>query len=419
MKNQKYKIEYDLSTNFDKNLISGIREIDKDHTIKTVFGKLRKDVVGGGRSSMTLPQLSFKELRAYIDLCHQNKLQFNYLINPACLGNKEMNPRTHKKIVKYIGNLAEAQIDAITVNSPFLCELIKKQFPDLDVTIGVAASVFTNIHIKNWEELGANEITLPHGLNRNFSELENILNFTKDRQIRVRVIANNVCLHECPYKISHSTSQSHASQKGNSSSNLNIDYNLLSCNNKKIKKPEHIIASEWIRPEDVHLYEELCNKTGNHNFSIKLLDRTKTTDFLLRVVKAYTEFSFDGNLIDILNWPSKKQTKVVHKAPMYWSAFKERYKLKELYNYEDTYNLPEIHVDNKKLDGFIDKFMNNSECFEKVCGLDMQTQSSETCTYCKGWVKKAISYNQEEINQWIEKSDHTMEALKTSSFFGV
>ena len=53
--------------------------------------------------------------------------------------------------------------------------------------------------------------------------------------------------------------------------------------------------SDWVRPEDVHHYEELCNKTGK-NLTLKLTDRARTTDWLTEVVKAYAEKSYNGNL---------------------------------------------------------------------------------------------------------------------------
>ncbi|MCR3758491.1 U32 family peptidase [Clostridium felsineum] len=419
MINKGYTMRYDLATNFDPELITDVRKIDTKHQIGTVFGKLRKDIIGGGRASMALPQLSIKTLQNYVDLCHKNDLKFNYLINSACLGNREFGPRTHKKIVKYIDMLCQIGVDGVTVNSPFLCELIRKQFPNLHITIGIGAYVFNCKHIRYWEELGADELTLTHAVNRNFRLLEEMLQFTKNRKISVRIIANNICLHECPYKMSHSSSQAHASQKGSISSNVHIDYNLLSCSTRKVKNPENLISSEWIRPEDVHYYEELCNKVGNNKLTIKLLERTKNTEFLARVVKAYIEESYDGNLLDIVGWPSAKETKEIHKFSIGLGTIFNRFNIKEIKKYYETYNLPNIKIDNKKLEGFMEKFYKDSDCFGKICGRseDVGNNDNRYCFYCLNWAKKCISYDKEEVDEWIKKSNYVLESLRSSRFF--
>ena len=54
------------------------------------------------------------------------------------------------------------------------------------------------------------------------------------------------------------------------------------------------LRANWIRPEDLHLYEEL----GYHNF--KIVERNTPTQILLERVKAYAERRYDGNLLDLV-----------------------------------------------------------------------------------------------------------------------
>ena len=46
---------------------------------------------------------------------------------------------------------------------------------------------------------------------------------------------------------------------------------------QKIKNPAEILMSDWIRPEDVHHYEELADKLGKTNLTLKLTDRARPT----------------------------------------------------------------------------------------------------------------------------------------------
>src|SRR5271157_5155261 len=88
---EKFKMKYSLATNFDPQLIEEIVKIDIEKSIKSVYGKQKSDAVGGGRYSMLLPDLSREALGSYIKLCHDSGLQFNYLLNPMCLANKEFD----------------------------------------------------------------------------------------------------------------------------------------------------------------------------------------------------------------------------------------------------------------------------------------------------------------------------------------
>lgn len=335
------KMNYSLGWNFEPEGIEYVVENDKEHQIKSVFAKLQEDIVGGGRASNVLPSLSSKELKKSIDLCNKNDIHFNYLLNPMCLGNRELNTKEHKEIIAFIDDLVDLGVYAVTVNSPYLCELIKDRYPHLKITIGLYAYIYSLQHIKYWESLGADEITLHHRVNRNFDELRRMLEYTKSSGLKLRVIANNVCLHDCPYQINHGCGQAHASQEEDRDKNIYLDYNLLKCNYQKISTPSALMGSEWIRPEDIHFYEQICDETGNYNFSVKLLERTKTSEFLKRVVKAYLEEEYDGNLIDLLTWGTMDNTKEIDFSGIFKKAFKGKYDIPSLGRYAKVFKLPD------------------------------------------------------------------------------
>ncbi|PYG86588.1 peptidase U32-like protein [Ruminiclostridium sufflavum DSM 19573] len=426
-KQEKYRMKYSIGSNFDPNLIHEIARIDEHNAIATVFAKLRSDIVGGGRQSSILPNISLNQVKKYVELCHDNKIQFNYLLNPMCLGNKDLEASAHKKLLRYIDQLANIGVDYVTVNSPYLCELIKKRFPTLKISIGIYAGIFNIQHIKYWEEFGADELTLQHSVNRNFNLLEKMLMYTKKSNISLRLIANNICIHECPYQTSHGTGIAHASQKGQSTKKLYLDYYLAKCTYSKVSKLENFIASDWIRPEDVKYYEELCEKTGNYNFSIKLVDRTRTTDFLTRVAKAYINQEYNGNLLDITAWQNIKEIANVHIFESVLESFTGRYNMKEVAKFDELFKVPSIYIDNKKLDGFINKFTNNYECDSTVCGAIGCSNSKDNesvdgtvvCNYCKQWADKVININEDDSTVWKQNTEKILDSFKTSSIFGV
>ena len=114
------KVTFSVATNFDPRLIADIAKVNTQKEITSVFGKLQRDILGGGRAAIAIPKISKKELKAHIELCHKHDLEFNYLLNPFCMDNRDIMPRTHKKIIRFIGLLMDLGTDWLTITSPLL-----------------------------------------------------------------------------------------------------------------------------------------------------------------------------------------------------------------------------------------------------------------------------------------------------------
>ncbi|MCR5784186.1 MAG: U32 family peptidase [Eubacterium sp.] len=420
-------IKLDLGTNFDMKLLDCIEKVDKNHQIISMFGKLSSDKVGGGRASVALKEVSWDEIKKYSDRCKSMGIQLNYLINPLTLNNRDIIPEEHRELVDYIGEIHDIGVEWITVCSPYLLQLIKKQFPDMKVTIGVYAYMDSMTKIRNWIEMGADEITLMENCTRNFPFLRQLLKNYNSSPVRFRVIANNGCLHDCPFSLSHAGAVSCSSRTNNASAAQYYDYNLVNCYGRKIEKPTNMICSDWIRPEDLHYYEELCEETGNNNLVIKLVERTKSTEFLCRVAKAYCEESFDGNLLDLFNWVGNDSGGNRFNLQAYIEAAqKGDIEMESLIKYSAFFSLPNLYIDNKKLDGFMEHFVNNYNCRDKVCylenesGEDVLGDKGNYCYYCHNWMKKAVSVEpgeQEKYKNWIENIYNLREKFHSSRFF--
>lgn len=435
-------VKYDVGTNFDYKLFDIIRENDKDHRIKNVYGKLKNDGLQGGRSTSIIPYLTIDEFAAYVQACKDNDLTFNYLINPLCMDQNELDPDKGKEMRDFIHSAYDVGVRYFTINSPTLIKYVKSEFKDVFVTLGLYAYPVSIQQVEYWRNWGVDEITLDHSFNRNFDLLKKTLKFYKDSDFCLRLIANNFCLKECPFRLNHGSFCSHSDPK-----KVSMDFNLINCTYRKVSNPKAMLTSEWIRPEDVHYYEELAEETGNKNFSLKLVDRTRSTEFIGNVIKAYTSESYDGNLLDIINWPNTKSMLFASKmggplgvqggppagAPPVSGGpaggppkdlppmrFAERMNHEFFPKYGRTMNFPNIYIDNKKLDGFIDHFINNNNCANSLCAgtiIEDGRECSYSCNYCGKWAEKVVSYDKEEVDQWLAVSSEILKALQSGGMY--
>lgn len=430
-------VRYDVGTNFDSKIIDIIKENDKEHRIKNIYGKMKNDCLPGGRANSTIADLTEQQFADYIKTCNENGITFNYLINPLCMGQSELDPDEGANIRNTIHKLYDIGVREFTINSPSLIKYVKKEFSDVRVTLGLYAYPVTIQQVEYWRNWGVDEITLDHGFNRKFDKLRKLMTFYKDSDFSMRVIANNFCLKECPYRLTHGSFIGHSDPKA-----MSMDYSLINCEYRKVSNPKAMLTAEWIRPEDVHYYEELAEEIGYKNFSLKLIDRNAPTAFIERVIKAYCAESYEGNLLDILNWPANKKGfgKPAGGPPMGMPAgappmgmpaggspagipeirFASRMDKSFMPKFGMAMNVPNIYIDNQKLDGFIEHFINGNNCENTVCAgtmIEDGRKCSFACDHCGTWAKKVISYNEEEVSRWLENTKYVLDTIEKGGMY--
>lgn len=201
---------------------------------------------------------------------------------------------------------------------------------------------------------------------------------TNVNQILNKLFGGFLPLHAHVNAIAHSSNY----QKGQK----NLDWCLYKCQHKQLVHPVEYIRSPWIRPEDVSAYE----KIGIEHF--KITERGFPTEILLKRVKAYTERSFEGNLLDLVQGHGyllaknqEKKLDVKNHFDSIEEIVAEINRVRGL-GQERTF-ARHSYIDNKKLDHFIDFFVDN-KC----------TKNCESCGYCKHWADVSITYDDDVHN---------------------
>lgn len=376
------------------NYDSSILPILKDLSVSEIYGRLNDDIVGGGRPSYMAAPLRKKALSAYIRAIHTNGMEFNYLMNSACLGNREWTKGFQNQFERELMWLESQAVDTITVATPFLLEIIKKRHPRFKVKVGIYAQVDTVKRAEYWDGLGADAINLASfSINRDFEKLTRIRQAVKADLV---LIANHFCQPNCPYQIQHQNNHAHASGKD---AKFLIDYPIFQCQHNRLRNPRLFIAAGWIRPEDLKAYETIGYTT------FKLLERNIPSEEIVKRATAYHNRQFEGNLADLLlSWGFKKTTPQFSFSHLVRTFRPWKLKLKKARMLMDFMKgqgmmFPRggeapITIDSSAIpNNFLDHFQKGS-CLDRSC---------DSCGYCAGIARKAVSIQPSFLDEVLPK----------------
>lgn len=139
------------------------------------------------------------------------------------------------------------------------------------------------------------KINLDRSLNRNIPTLRAVCAQCRKHfpETRLTLLANEGCLHRCPFKLTHDAHIALAATGLAPDMTYNANREL-GCIRVLQEHPEELFRSPFIRPEDMHHYDGLVDV-------IKLCGRTLGPAFLGRLVPAYTQGHHNGNLLDLLD----------------------------------------------------------------------------------------------------------------------
>ena len=369
-----------VPTNWDRELIFPLSQIKA--TVE-IYGVLPTSMMGSGGSGPDIPQITTKQAEEYIDLAHSAGLTFNYLLNDPCLNNMEWQEDTHRELVQHLEWLSNAGVDSVTVAIPYLLELIKAQFPRLRVEVSTIAHVNSVARAKFFKSLGADSIMLDSNINRDFKLLKAIRSAVN---CELGVLTNTSCLYQCPYEYYHNNTLGHASQNCNPLNGFYMDYCVLHCALSSISDTSQFIKSRWIRPEDIHIYQEM----GIDFF--KIGGRAMPTEWIINAAAAYSSLRYQGNLYDILNNFSPKTSNA--KSNLSGTQI------------TTIASPPEVYIDNQALEGFVD-FFKEQDCLS----------GCSQCHYCQEIADKVVKFDRSKADKYISVLKKFLDDLTNSRIF--
>ena len=315
-----------------------INEKNKDAVIKETYGQLTEGYIhNSGRATGIIPDVQMRDLEKYVDFSLKKGIAFNYTINAACFGNLEFSNTGIKQIKKLLTDLKNIGVNNLTLTTPGIIELVKTIAPEMRIKASAICQINSVEKMKHYLRLGIDRFVVEPSIIRDFSILRNMAQLASEN---MEIIINDKCMRDCPYRIFHYNQTAHDNNK------IAESYYFMSCGVEKSQNILKYLNLNWIRPEDLCLYQNI----GIKYLKVEGREFIKTGN-IEKLLECYINESFDGNLLDLL-----------HVFAPY-----------------DFSHQP--YIDNKKLDGYVRSFYNEEVVCQQVC---------EKCGYCAGYVNKAF-----------------------------
>ena len=219
-------------------------------------------------------------------------LKFNLLFNANCYGDDAQARFFFLKvgeIVEYVMN--EFNLLSVTTTSPLIAKFVKQNFSGVDVRASVNMGIGSALGFEYVSDV-FDSFYVKRELNRDFNALKTLKSWCDNNGKQMYVLANSGCLNDCSAHTFHDNLVAHE----NGISKMDNGYQFEGVCKKFLSKEKNrsvlLSGTNYVRPEDVHLYEDIVP-------AMKLATRVHENP--TRVLRAYVERGkFVGNTASLL-----------------------------------------------------------------------------------------------------------------------
>ena len=217
-------------------------------------------------------------------------LQFNLLLNGNCYGARSLARSFLLEICDLIDEIGSRfGLQSITTTSPVLANVIKKNFPALEIRATGNMEIGS---IAGMEYLAEtfDSFYIARERNRDLPTLHLLRDWCRKNNKGTYLLANSGCLNHCSARQFHDNLVAH--EREIAQMNNGAEFHGI-CKDYLRSAPDKSVLLRrlnFIRPEDISLYEDLAD-------GVKLATRVHRTP--AQVLRAYAQGHFSGNLLDL------------------------------------------------------------------------------------------------------------------------
>ena len=231
------------------------------------------------------------ELETDLRLLRDMGIRLDLLFNASCYGRESLSQYLANFVCSVVAHLRDqVGLDMLTTTSLMIAEVIKENFPELEVRASVNMRVGTVKALECLADL-FDSFCMQREFNRDLRRVAELSEWCDAHGKKLCMLANSGCLNYCPAQAFHDNLVAHA-REVDQMSNL-PGLNPVLCR-RHYADPAHWVSclqNSWVRPEDIDNYEDAVD-------TVKLATRTHANP--RKVIQAYAERRFDGNLLDLL-----------------------------------------------------------------------------------------------------------------------
>lgn len=282
----KFSIWYNEQESFFETL-----EQYKDH-ISTVYFAAPESIGPSWRSLHQEDDYE-KQIITLISTCKKYNIWTILTFNATTEGEKTGDKDHMLKLISYIKKLEKIWLNSVSLTNLLYVKFIKKAVPNVTIYSSV------NCYLKNVEQalyfkkLWVDILTIDRDINRDLNLIKKI----KQRSgLKIQVMLNEWCIKNCPFRNTHFNIIAN-SVENNLENHKKWKYNLVerfSCTPILAENKRIIFRMPIIRPEDLHFYQDIADY-------YKLVTRGLETKKINQFLKAYTDWFYHGNLLDIID----------------------------------------------------------------------------------------------------------------------
>lgn len=219
------------------------------------------------------------------------KISLDLLWNANCYGAYSASEKLRAECCSVLEHLAASDLmpEVFTTASPFLAEMVKREFPGLDIRASVNMRIDSTLAMEYLADI-FDSFYIRRDLQRDIETVKLFSGWCRSHGKKLCMLANSGCLRNCPSQTYHDNLVAHDSEI---SEIRNVPDFIPHLCWSIFRKPEHyeeFLRMNWVRPEDIAGYAPYFDV-------IKLATRAHSNP--RSVIGAYSREKFDGNLLEL------------------------------------------------------------------------------------------------------------------------